>query len=193
MDFYSQLRTHANKTWTIQLETPMHKTRFKISPQHDKWQPDGLAMNLQTKELILLELTRCNDSRHDTTQPATTRKQIKYDALLQDLQNLNNTWKFSLHTTAIGYLTTVSEPTLITLYNRLGISTAKHKDITKTLICTTARAFAKMAKERLAALHLSQTQQGHQRHHTPTNHYPKRITHGTQPRQHRKRNRKKQA
>jgi hypothetical protein len=153
VELYSSLRAHAGPKWKILLETPMSNTPLRTSPPYKNWQPDALAFNSTDKRLILLELTLCNDSRHHLNTDATSRKELKYDDLLQDLNLLNNNWKASLHTTAIGYLTSVNVPTLEALYRELDIPPFSHFSITDNLIKTTARAFSKMARERLQAQH----------------------------------------
>jgi hypothetical protein len=80
------------------------------------------------------------------------RKETKYQSLLDDLRSNNNAWTFDLHVTAIGYLTSTDELHLNTLYDRLDIQPQHCDNITRHLVCTTARAFAKMARERLASM-----------------------------------------
>jgi hypothetical protein len=152
-DFHTQLKNHAGKDWTLVSETPIGASRFRSDPSYRNWQPDGLAFNPHTKELILLELTRCNDSRHSSNLDAVERKQLKYEELLRDLQAHNNQWTISLHTTAIGFLTTTKESELTALLHRLNIAFPKHQDILRNLIRTTAQGFAKMARERATAQH----------------------------------------
>ncbi len=114
-----------------------------------------MAIHPPSRTLILLELTRCNDSRQNSLQAATNRKEKKYEKLLQDLADRNNHWTVSMQTTAIGYLTSVQVSSLTSLYQDLHIPTRHHYIITDSLIKVTARAFAKMARERLTSLHNS--------------------------------------
>ena len=150
--FHGDLRKHAGKDWTISTETPMRKSNFSTSTLRRNWQPDGIATKRTTKQAILLELTRCDDSRHNTNLDAIERKEIKYDVLLDDLATHNNQWKFTLHTTAIGYLSSTDTTRLAHLYTQLEIPTRMWENITQNLVNATVRAFAKMARERQAAM-----------------------------------------
>ena len=150
--FHSDLRRHAHKEWTITTETPMRSTTFATTQPHRNWQPDGIATRKTSKQAILLELTRCDDDRHNINLAARERKEIKYDDLLQDLRDHNNNWTFDLHTTAIGYLSSTDTDHLAHLYRRLNIPPKSWEKITQNLVNATVRAFAKMARERQAAL-----------------------------------------
>ena len=63
----------------------MDDTGIKTSDKYKNWQPDGLALDLKTKILYLLEFTRCSDSRISSLPEAIKRKEIKYDELLTDI------------------------------------------------------------------------------------------------------------
>jgi hypothetical protein len=151
-ELHSLLARHAGPQWTLLHETPIRKTPFYTNPKYQHWQPDLLAVNNSTKTTILIEFTRCNDGHHDTSPSATELKTLKYEDFVLDLAGHNNKWTFTLQPIAIGYLTSTDPRTLDSLYDRLSIPTAVRQTITEQLVKSTAFAFAKMAKERLAAL-----------------------------------------
>ena len=146
------IQQHADKHWTIKVETPLSATGLKHSPAYTNWRPDGLAYRPDTKTLYVLEFTRCSDSRQSSLLIAMEKKELKYDVLLRDLQRLNPHLTVLQLTFAVGYLGTIDDRRLRAALLILGIDTKEATATIRATITATLAAFGKMGRERWAAL-----------------------------------------
>eukprot|EP00961_Rhodomonas_salina_P144047 1939008-Rhodomonas_salina.1 len=85
------IRRAAPRRWAFKHETQMSRSTLLHSPAYTNWRPNGLAYDPDTDTIMLLEFTRCSDSRHDALLEAVERKEIKYQELLDDLRLHNTT------------------------------------------------------------------------------------------------------
>eukprot|EP00961_Rhodomonas_salina_P298526 3938156-Rhodomonas_salina.4 len=151
---WNNLSKHLTKrsSYNIITETPMSKTHYRVNEAYRSWQPDGMAIDSDSKTAFLLEFTRCSESRNSPTLDAIERKEIKYEPLLESLREHNNQWKFELLTFPIGYLGSIPTDTYHKHFDTLNIE-AKHHDYIMTTTSTAAMiSFSKMASERTMAI-----------------------------------------
>lgn len=139
------LKQSSKQGWQGYKETPIHKTKWKVSPDAERLQPDGILYREEegATQILILDLARCRGYDTLAFEATADRKTLKYAPLAQQLQTAIPA-QVQVLALPVGHAGNISEAHWTTLAGALRL-TPKGKDrLYQTATTSAIQAFSFM-------------------------------------------------